>query len=129
MRNVYGRRIEVENRARRKARTRYEDDTTITKKIRPWRSSTKKIPNTEERSRTKKTKWRERKSRYRFLMDYSMWKKRITIYLKMKKCDEVIIREKVAADKCGRKEKVLRPCETQISIFFKSTFKRLFGKR
>ena len=23
----------------------------------------------------------------------------------------------------------LRPCETQISIFFKSTFKRLFGKR
>ena len=25
--------------------------------------------------------------------------------------------------------KSLRPCETQISIFFKSTFKRLFGKR
>ena len=24
---------------------------------------------------------------------------------------------------------ILRPCETQISIFFKSTFKRLFGKR
>ena len=24
---------------------------------------------------------------------------------------------------------LLRPCETQISIFFKSTFKRLFGKR
>ena len=33
------------------------------------RSSKKKIPNTKERLRTKKTKWRERKSRYRCLME------------------------------------------------------------
>ena len=31
-------------------------------------------------------------------------------------------------DNCDAINK-LRPCETQISIFFKSTFKRLFGKR
>ena len=31
--------------------------------------------------------------------DYSMWKKRIILYLKFKKCDEVIKREKLAIDK------------------------------
>ena len=30
--------------------------------------------------------------------DYSMWKKRITMYLKFKKCDEVIKRGKVTTD-------------------------------
>lgn len=31
--------------------------------------------------------------------DYSMWKKRITMFLKFKKCDSVITREKAASDK------------------------------
>ena len=31
--------------------------------------------------------------------DYSMWKKRITMYLKLKKCDVVITRARVATDK------------------------------
>lgn len=31
--------------------------------------------------------------------DYSMWKKRITMFLKLKRCDEVITRAKVATDK------------------------------
>ena len=31
--------------------------------------------------------------------DFSMWKKRITMYLKMKKCDVAITKAKVAADK------------------------------
>ena len=39
--------------------------------------------------------------------DYSM-KKRISMYLKMKKCDEVIIRAKVAADKDDWEEKDLK---------------------
>ena len=31
--------------------------------------------------------------------DYSMWKKRIMLFLKFKKCDEVITRAKTAQDK------------------------------
>ena len=37
-----------------------------------------------------------------------MWKKRITVYLKLKKCDEVIKREKVTTDKEECDEKELR---------------------
>ena len=40
--------------------------------------------------------------------DYSMWKKRITMYLKFKKCDEVIKREKVTTDKEDWDEKKLK---------------------
>ena len=40
--------------------------------------------------------------------DYSMRKKRITMYLKFKKCDEVIKREKATADKEEWDEKDLK---------------------
>ena len=40
--------------------------------------------------------------------DYSMWKERITMYLKMKKCDVVITRAKVAADKDDWEENDLK---------------------
>ena len=40
--------------------------------------------------------------------DYSMWKKRITMYLKFKKCDEVIKREKVTTDKEEWDEKEMK---------------------
>ena len=40
--------------------------------------------------------------------DYSMWKKRITMYLKMKKCDVVITRAKVATDKDDWEDKDLK---------------------
>ena len=37
--------------------------------------------------------------------DYSMWKKRIAMYLKFKKCDVVITRARVVADQEDWKEK------------------------
>ena len=40
--------------------------------------------------------------------DYNKWKKRITMYLKMKKCDVVITRAKVAADKDDWEESDLK---------------------
>ena len=40
--------------------------------------------------------------------DYSMWEKRITMYLKFKKCDEVIKREQVTTDKEEWDEKELK---------------------
>ena len=40
--------------------------------------------------------------------DYSMWKKRITMYLKFKNCDEVIKREKVTTDKEEWEDKELK---------------------
>ena len=40
--------------------------------------------------------------------DYSMWKKRITMYLKFKKCDEVMKREKATTDKEEWDEKDLK---------------------
>ena len=40
--------------------------------------------------------------------DYSMWKKRITMYLKLKKCDVVITRARATADKEDWEEKDLK---------------------
>ena len=40
--------------------------------------------------------------------DYSMWKKRITVYLKLKKCDVVITRARATADKEEWEEKDLK---------------------
>ena len=40
--------------------------------------------------------------------DYSIWKKRITMYLKLKKCNVVITKAKVAADKDDWEEKDLK---------------------
>ena len=40
--------------------------------------------------------------------DYSMWKKRITMYLKMKKHDVVITRAKISADKGDWEESELK---------------------
>ena len=41
-------------------------------------------------------------------VDYSMWKKRIMMYLKFKKCDEVIKRKKATTDKEDWDEKELK---------------------
>ena len=40
--------------------------------------------------------------------DYSMWKKRITMYLKLKKCNVVITRARATADKEDWEEKDLK---------------------
>ena len=50
--------------------------------------------------------------------DYSMWKKRITMYLKLKKCDVVITRAKVAADKDDWEEKDLKAINLIYSAIF-----------
>ena len=84
--NIYGRRIEVENRARRKVRTRsnvrdiLKEETTL---------EVKHEENSEHEGTFEKEEDKMERKEVTIPVfdgeDYSMWKKRITMYLKLKK--------------------------------------------
>ena len=85
-----------------------------------------KILNTKERSRIGKTKWKKDISIPVFEgEDYSMWKKRITMFFKFKKCHEVTTRERISANRPEWDEQDLtlsgavgRLCTTFIVLVF-----------
>ena len=106
MTNVYGRRIEVENRARRKVEHEGTFETSIEEKT---TLEVKHEENSEHEGTFENEKDEMEKKEVSIPVfdgeDYSLWKKRITMYLKLKKYDVVITEQKLLQTKMTGKKR------------------------